>query len=139
MIIPRKQKGLLIFTLGFVLFLGALEISLLSMIEITMSRVVQMKRRETAKNLSEMSETYSGILSEKMGENYFPALRQKGAAVLIIEGEGKNTYRYEYNSPALFRNGYFTLTGYYRNNRIEKITGTGHFEGTTHTRQINLK
>ncbi len=135
----RKQKGFLIFILGFVLFLGALEISLLSMIEITLGRVVQMKRRDAAKNLSSMGETYAAVLAKKYNGNFFPALKQKGSAVLSVEGEGQKKYRYVYNSPPIMKDGYFSLTGSYRDNRLEKITSTGHFEGITWTRQVNLK
>ena len=139
MLFQRKQKGFLLFILGFVLFLAALEISFLSMIEITLSRVVQAKRRETAKNLSSMGETYASILANKYKRDFFTAMKNQSKTALTVESDGSTTYRYIYNSPPLIKDGYFTLTGFYRNNRLEKITSTGHFEGVTQTRQVNLK
>lgn len=139
MVFHRKQRGFLIFILGFVLFLGALEISLLSMIEITLGRVVQAKRLETAKNLSSMGETYATVLAKKFNGNFFPALKQKGSTILTVENEGSGICRYVYNSPPMMKDGYFALTGFYKGNRLEKITSTGHFEGITWTRQVNLK
>lgn len=139
MALSKKQKGFLIFILGFVLFLGTLQISLLSMIEITLGKVVQMQRRESAKNLSDMGGTYASMLAEKSNGDFFIAMKNKGRATLTVESEGSGTYRYIYNSPPMMKDGYFALTGFYRGNRLEKITSTGHFEGITWTRQVNLK
>ena len=135
----RNQKGLLIFTLALVAFVLGIQLSLLGMIELTLSRVNGLKRRETAKSLSEMGERYARFMSQKQGENFLRDFNRNGKSKIEFDSSIKNGVKYTYQSEKLVKDGTFTLTAIYRGEKLIKLISTGNYEGITYSREFKLR
>lgn len=139
-------KGLLVLALALSLFMLAIEFSLLGVIENARSRVLQAKRREVARSLADMGETYARMMRKKHGAGTPEKLFPPGQVRIESSKRGKNITLYSYTSPGLFalpkhpesKTGVFTLEYYYQGSKLIQLVSIGNFEGITFKKVINL-
>jgi len=134
-----RQKGLLILALAMTLFLLGTELAFLGMVETTVNRVVQMKRREAANSLSNMGVNYAQMMQKKHGDRFIDRMLKTGKMENMARPDGTSLNQYKFTSPPLIKTGYFTLNFKTRGNRIVELVSTGRFEGITYKKQVNLK
>ena len=136
-----QQKGLLIFALGLSLFLLAMELSILGIIESARFRIIQEKRRQTAKNLSEIGAQYAEAILSKQA-----ALTVPDNIALVYPSSEKTPseetlYYYWYDSNPVIKSGVFSIHYYVHPNskNIYRVVSIGSFEGLTYKKTVNIK